>query len=223
MEIISIDGESIKPNLILPDLTPDTERDEEIKREREKKRQNEVLELIKATGMPERYYFETFDTFNGDIKAKVMEYAKSCKNYIGALVILGGSGTGKTHLACSCLRENTNGVYITMPTLEIELDCSRDFSAKENKIAVLKKYITPNLLVMDEIGRFQNALNERQAIYYIINERYNRMLNTILISNLTAKEFGDYIGNATADRLSEKRVLVEIHGESYRKIKGGRN
>jgi DNA replication protein DnaC len=51
----------------------------------------------------------------------------------------------------------------------------------------------------------------------ITDRKTYRKLNTILVSNLNRKEFGEYIGNATADRIAEKRVLVELTGESYRK------
>jgi DNA replication protein DnaC len=150
-----------------------------------------------------------------------MQYAeKTVRNYNGILVILGGYGTGKTHLASSCLHINTNGRYIDMPTLEIEIECSRDFSAKENKASVLEKYIKPSLLVIDEIGRFQNPIAEKQALYYIINARYNKKLSTILVSNFNPKEFGEYVGNATTDRIAEKRILIELKGESYRQSHG---
>jgi len=220
MIIINNDGEE-KPMLDFSQfLKENPSRDEEIIRQREEQEVAERLEAWRATGMPERYLQQSFETYNGnaDQVVKIGEYANATKHiYCGVLVILGGYGTGKTHLACACLKTNTAGRYVDMPTLEIELECSRDFSAKQNKADILQKYTKPALLVLDEIGRFQNPQAERQALYFIINARYNKKLNTILVSNLNRKEFGEYIGNATADRIAEKRVLVELTGESYRK------
>lgn len=219
--IIIGNGKEEKPVLDFSSfLTENPDRDAEILRQRKEQEDAERLEAVKATGIPERYWKETIETYNGngDQVVQIGQFANASKSiYCGVLVILGGYGTGKTHLACACLHTNTNGRYIDMPTLEVELECSRDFSAKENKADILQKYTKPALLVLDEIGRFQNPQAERQALYFIINARYNRKLNTILVSNLNRKEFGEYIGNATADRIAEKRVLVELTGESYRK------
>jgi DNA replication protein DnaC len=220
MIIINNDGEE-RPILDFSKFLKENPlRDEEIHRQREEQEAAERLDGWKVTGMPERYLQQGFETYNGnaDQVVKIGEYANASKHiYCGVLVILGGYGTGKTHLSCACLKTNTAGRYVDMPTLEIELECSRDFSAKQNKADTLQKYTKPALLVMDEIGRFQNAQAERQALYYILNARYNKRLNTILVSNLNKKEFGEYIGNATADRIAEKRVIVELTGVSYRK------
>jgi DNA replication protein DnaC len=219
MEVLE-NGKWVKPVLDFASLQKDATRDEEILRQRKEQEAAERLDGWKATGMPERYLQQGFETYNGnaDQVVKIGEYANASKHiYCGVLVILGGYGTGKTHLSCACLKTNTAGRYVDMPTLEIELECSRDFSAKQNKADTLQKYTKPALLVMDEIGRFQNAQAERQALYYILNARYNKRLNTILVSNLNPKEFGEYIGNATADRIAEKRVIVELTGMSYRK------
>ena len=110
-----------------------------------------------------------------------------------------------------------------MPTLEIEIECSRDFSAKQNKEEILRKYIKPQLLVLDEIGRFSNPQAEKQVLYYILNARYNKQLNTVIVSNLSEQEFAVYIGNATADRIAEKRTIVILSGQSYRKENGQRS
>lgn len=222
MEVLQ-DGKFTKPILDFSIFTPDKEHDEKVLKEREELEKKEFFELVKKTMIPERYYTSTFNNYTGNETQvnQIMQYAeKTARNYNGILVILGGYGTGKTHLACACLHTNTNGRYIDMPTLEIEIECSRDFSAKENKASVLEKYIKPSLLVIDEIGRFQNPIAEKQALYYIINARYNKKLSTVLVSNFNQKEFGEYVGNATTDRIAEKRILIELKGESYRQSHG---
>jgi DNA replication protein DnaC len=219
MEVLE-NGNWVKPVLDFTALQKDATRDEEILRQRKEQEDAERLEMVKATGIPERYWHTTFDThseYKGGIEPIKLYAKKSKSEYCGVLVILGENGTGKTSIVSALLHVNSNGQYIDMPTLEIELECSRDFSAKQNKADVLAKYTKPAILVLDEIGRFLNQQAERQALYYILNARYNKRLNTILVSNLNKKEFGEYIGNATADRIAEKRVIVELTGVSYRK------
>ena len=80
------------------------------------------------------------------------------------------------------------------------------------------KYGQESLLIIDEIGRSSSATDEQYMIYQIINERYNRRKPTVLISNQTKKDFLQYIGIATADRLTEGAEVVELMGKSYRAI-----
>ena len=75
------------------------------------------------------------------------------------------------------------------------------------------------LLVVDEIGRGISATDEKYMLYQIINARYNTRKPTVLISNYTKADFLKYIGVAAADRLVESGDIVEMNGESYRKLR----
>ena len=198
---------------------PDTERDEI------KKLTAEAAEekRLKDSGVPGRYMAETFDTYKprSDEEAKnlaaVRKFAEdSRRGYAGFLVMLGGNGTGKSHLGNACIHE-LEGLYVDIPTLEIEVECSRDFSAPENKMQVLNKYVCAPFLVIDEIGRTTSPAVERGILYYILNKRYNLRKDTVLITNYTAKELDDNLGKAIMDRIAEKRVRVEFTGQSYRR------
>jgi DNA replication protein DnaC len=178
---------------------------------------------LKRSGIPARYMSETFETYRprsdeeirnvSMIRAYVIE---SSEAYPGVLVMLGGVGTGKTHLGCACLHERS-GLYVDIPTLEIEVECSRDFSAPENKLQVLNKYVRADFLVIDELGRASNPAAEKAILYYIMNKRYTENRPTVIITNFGDKELAGYFGAALIDRIAEKRVRVEFTGASYRR------
>lgn len=188
--------------------------DEEIDAIEEVRNKGDLVKRLESSGVPERYLDETFDTFDGNEKIPVIEYVKA--DHRGFLILMGKVGTGKTHIACACLRERS-GNYIDVPTLEIEVECSRDFSSPENKLKILDKYAKSPFLIIDEIGRASNQAVEKAILYYIMNKRYNSRKPTVIITNFGDQELAQYLGTAIIDRIAESRIRVEFTKDSYRR------
>lgn len=68
----------------------------------------------------------------------------------------------------------------------------------------MRTYIAPNLLVIDEIGVQFGSEAEKIILFEIINERYEAMKPTILISNLSQQELGAYVSERIVDRMRER-------------------
>jgi DNA replication protein DnaC len=64
-------------------------------------------------------------------------------------------------------------------------------------------YAEVALLVLDEIGRQFDTETEKNYMFELINERYNRHKQTMLVSNLDTAEFKALVGTAITDRLKE--------------------
>ena len=198
-------------------------RDEEIAKMEEKQAQRDKLERFQKSGVPERYFKESLDTYkiNNEMQATA---AKAATNFLHAakcgefksLVMLGNAGTGKTHLACAILRE-LGGVYRIAPDILEEMRRAKSFTAAETEAEIIDYYGRVNLLVIDEIGRGISATDEKYVIYQLVNARYNTRKPTVLISNLGKSDFLQYIGVAAADRLVESAEICELNGESYRR------
>lgn len=185
--------------------------------------ENEKERRLRMSGVPDRYILETFETYRprSDEEARnlaaVRKFTNDSKSmYVGFLVMLGSNGTGKSHLGNACIHER-DGMYINVPKLEIEVECSRDFSAAENKMQVLNKYVRSPFLVIDEIGRGNSPVAEKGFLYYILNERYNLKKSTVIITNFNAKDLDSYLGTAIMDRIAEQRVRLDFTGKSYRR------
>ena len=130
------------------------------------------------------------------------------------LWLLGVAGTGKTLLGAIICRY-LGAKYIKSYQLKDELDYARSFNAKKNPTEVIKEYAEISVLIVDEVGRYQSP-QEQEYIFKLLNERYEMKKPTVLISNMTKKEFGEYLGNPLVDRFREGCKSLEFKGESYR-------
>ena len=208
-------------------MTPDeiAAHDAEIKRQEEEQEKRERIERYKKSGVPERYFQESLDTYqvtNEMQKAAAQaigEFLRDIKcGVFRTLVLIGTAGTGKTHLACGVVREY-GGKYATAPDIVEEIRRAKSFSADQTEKQIIDYYSHVKLLVVDEIGRGISATDEKYMLYQIINARYNTRKPTVLISNYTKADFLKYIGVAAADRLVESGDIVEMNGESFRKLR----
>ena len=211
--------------LDLRDMTPEeiAARDAEIERRERQQAAQEKIERYKKSGVPERYFYESLDTYkiNNEMQTTA---AKAATNFLHAvkcgefksLVMIGNAGTGKTHLACAIIRE-AGGKYRTAPDIVEELRRAKSFTAAETEAEIIDYYGRIKLLVIDEIGRGISATDEKYMLYQILNARYNTRKPTVLISNLRKADFLQYIGVAAADRLVESAEIWEMNGESYRR------
>ena len=208
-------------NKILSNITPE---DDARIIEQERKLQEEKRLIHYRQTVPERFYRESLYTYKIDDSEKRNALGKA-RIFMGAvkkrgfqtLIFLGSVGTGKTHLACGIIRE-CGGLYRLASSIVEEIRRAKSFKATETEASILHNYGQLSLLIIDEIGRSNSAIDEQYMLYQIINERYNRRKPTVLISNQNKKEFLQYIGIATADRLIESAEVVELTGKSYRAI-----
>lgn len=208
-------------------MTPEeiAAHDAEIKRQEAEQEKRERVERYKKSDVPERYFLESLDTYqvtNEMQKAAAQaigEFLREIKcGAFRTLVLIGTAGTGKTHLACGAVREY-GGKYATAPDIVEEIRRAKSFSADQTEKQIIDYYSHVKLLVVDEIGRGIAATDEKYMLYQIINARYNTRKPTVLISNFTKADFLKYIGVAAADRLVESGDIVEMNGESFRKLR----
>lgn len=127
------------------------------------------------------------------------------------LIMLGKTGTGKTHLACALLNDiievtNWSVRYVQFYKItDIKIHNPDDFF----------KLLSCNLLVIDEYG-VQSSDFKSNLLFEIINERYNNMLFTVIISNLDVKYFAESISAPLASRLKENSIFKTCDWTDYR-------
>lgn len=74
-----------------------------------------------------------------------------------------------------------------------------------------------NLLVLDEVGRFpERKMFEQPILFYLLNRRYQNRRPTVICTNMSSKEFADFMGQAIIDRIRSNRIRVELNGKSLR-------
>lgn len=160
-----------------------------------------------------------------DALKAVKDYAESfaaCKRQGTTLFLLGNPGTGKNLLAACLCRDVVEQGYTALHTTAAKLirrireSWRRDGDGEATALAT---FTDPDLLVIDEVGMQKGTEDEAIRLFDVINERYENMQPTAIISNLNAKDLGRYLTVRTMDRLLENHVLVPFTWESYRRLR----
>lgn len=201
--------------------------------ERERQKKEKIERLLSQTNVPHRFKNCTMEGYvTGNHQGKIhaqkvvqnfVDKFEICKQKGTSLVFCGKPGTGKTHLACSIVLDLAKKGFSTLYTVEYRL--LRAIKETWNKGAmhdeniVMKKFISPALLIIDEVGVTFGTESERVLLYQIINGRYEQSLPMIIIGNLTESELKDHIGERAFDRLQEAEgCTVAFDWESYRVV-----
>lgn len=182
---------------------------------------NSVTDKLERSGVSPRNISKTFETFDANTDKQkealstAMEYAsRVCAfNNPFNLIMVGTTGTGKTHLAHAithhCILAGRTCATIQLKSLIAEFRASwRDNSAPSDR-AVIKKYGAMDALVIDEMGLNGITENEMVILFEILNERYDNKLTTAFVSNQTITELRDNVlGDRVSDRIREDGVKV---------------
>ena len=199
------------------------QREKELAEQAEKEAAYQMQKSVESSGVPRRYWHVDFDTYisRNEKDLKNLETIKkftSLDNNDKVLILLGAKGLGKTHLGSAIIR-NCGGRFISIEELIFKYESVQDFHAKTNREELMDLYSSTKMLVIDEIGRSMQQEKENALLNYILRRRYENMLPTVLISNLSKAELLKKLGEAVLDRLKETCISVEFDGESYRPTK----
>lgn len=193
---------------------------EEIKAYEEKERQNKIRTFHEKCGLDSDFFGARidFEKYSVETIQSLRQFVQNVKSRKGGFLVINGTvGTGKTSAAAAVMNELLMGTYLDMPELELKLNTADRFNATENREQFLHKLIRCELLVLDEIGRFpERKQMEQPVLFYLLNRRYQNKRPTIICTNMSSKEFADFMGQALIDRIRSNRIRVELNGNSLR-------
>lgn len=186
--------------------------------------ENREKRRLKEGRFPLLKLLETFDfdAAPGLDRRLVRDLAQG--DYIGQkrnVILLGKSGTGKTHLATAlgieACRQNRRVRFVTGYGLANELIEAR---AEKNLGRLIARYARWDLLVLDELGYVPFTKEGGELLFQVLAERHERG-SVIITTNLGFASWTQVFGdpNMTAallDRLTHKAHIVECSWESYR-------
>ena len=90
-------------------------------------------------------------------------------------------------------------------------------NADESDTDAIGALTSVDLLILDEVGIQCGTENEKLLIFDVLNERYERRLPTILLSNLGLEDVKQFLGERVYDRLREDGgEVVTFDWESHR-------
>lgn len=231
------------------------DREEAEKKEAEERRKKEaaiqarITKLIRDSGMKGRFQQRTFERW--EMTERNRRAFGTCKRYAdgfdlmrpgrdengrakppekerNGLFLIGGYGTGKTHLAAAIanqlLQSGTPVICMTMIDLLARIRETYDRN-DATEAQVMRLYQDVPLLIIDDLGSEQPTEWGSTMIFSIINARYEAYMPTIITSNcgadelvqrMTPKDATDRNAQKTVDRLREMCVAVQMDWPSYR-------
>ncbi len=135
-----------------------------------------------------------FDNFNPNVSASVrkaylaaLDYAEPSRD--GWLILIGGFGCGKTHLAAAianqALANGTSVLFSTVSDLLDHLRATFTPNATEYYDHLFQEMREAELLVLDDLGAQQSSPWANEKLFQLLNYRYNSRFPTIITTNNT--------------------------------------
>ena len=195
--------------------------------ERDNRRDNNYKRRYSLAKLPHQKKLEDFDfSFQSSIDEREVNDIASCKFIAGRenVILIGDSGTGKTHLAISfglkALSKEYKVLFTTVSDMLYNLHIARADNSYYRK---LQQFINYDLLILDELGFKTLPKYSVDDFFNVISKRYENK-STIITTNKDFDNWNNIFGDdeltkAIVDRLIHHAKILRITGPSFRSKK----
>lgn len=191
----------------------------------DKRRLNRQMKSLRQAGFPTKKRFEDLltDMLPKDGREAIpalreLSFLTERRN----IILIGNSGTGKTHLAIAvgirACEENYRVTFRTAAGLINEMVEARN----ENRLsAYIRQFKKIDLLIIDELGYVTFDQAGAELIFQLLATRYETM-STIITSNLGFSEWMKVFHDKTLtaailDRITHHAMILNMNGQSFRR------
>lgn len=178
--------------------------------------------------------FDSFDLkyYSKELKGGPSDYQimegnlKYCKDYAEKftpqtaknLLLIGGTGLGKTHLSLSIAKQVINKGYFVIYGTASDLmsTMEREHFDRDMSETTIKSLLECDLLILDDLGTEFITAFANSCLYNLINGRINAGLPTIINTNMTYRELEDNYTPRICSRLMGAYQEIPFYGDDIR-------
>ena len=138
-----------------------------------------------------------------------------------SIILVGDSGTGKTHLATAlAIRACTQGRRVRFTTLAALANELQEAESRRELNRVVARYARIELVVLDELGYLALPESAAELVFQVISERHERA-SLIITTNLPFGEWGRVfpdprLAKAVVDRVTHRAHIIDCGTQSWR-------
>ena len=194
-----------------------------------------ILKAYESSGLGnllKKQSFENFslDSFEGEEKSRIQQnynvlskYADKLDSFSPSIILVGGTGLGKTHLSTAVARKlidkGYDVVYETAQNIFTDFDRDRFLDRFGGEEPVSYKYLDCDLLIIDDLGSEMVSTFSISCLYNILNTRLNKGKPIIISTNLTGNEVQRLYQDRITSRLFGEFLILPFTGTDYRRKK----
>ncbi len=142
------------------------------------------------------------------------QYAKN-----GIIGLIGSRGGGKTQAGVVMIayttKQGKKSYYVKAQEIFLSIRDAQG-GGETGLMKTFETYTSPDLLVIDAFQVRAGTEFEYRTLVSIIDKRYDNMMPTILISNDTAEEFVEAMGDDSYSRMQEGGGIIQFNSTDFR-------
>jgi DNA replication protein DnaC len=149
----------------------------------------------------------------------------------GWLVLVGASGSGKTHIAAAianrCIERGTPALFVVVPDLLDHLRAAYRPNAEVGYDQLFEQVRNAPVLILDDLGTQSATPWAQEKLFQIINHRYNARLPTVITTNIALSKFDERLrtrlgdpslSQPHADPIATVHIMEERKPPEYREL-----
>ncbi len=183
--------------------------------------QAERLRRLSSLGALDAKRFDNFlpegNTLEPEQRASLRRAFEQCLAFAeqprGWLLLHGGYGCGKTHLAAAianeCLGRSHSVVFVNTPDLLDHLRSTFSPSSEIDYDELFEQVRSVPVLILDDLGAESPTAWAQEKLYQILNYRYNEKLPTVVTSNQDLNRIEPRIRSRLVDLDLVRKIVID--------------
>jgi DNA replication protein DnaC len=178
--------------------------------------------ILEGSGLGKKFFERTFDTFRvneQNEQAWQACYDIACGKRKKGVLLKGGRGIGKTHLAAAVINWLAGkGKRVYFGNM-VKLIKKVQDSFNTGTESVINRFLDCDVLVLDDLGA-ETVKNEgwlKSLLYEILNTAYEDDKVVIITTNLENLSMTDRYGDTITSRISEMCEWIEYSDKDHRR------